>query len=86
MNVGEKYTLAWKMPHRIECEIVAFEPDYVVFEAQHRCAPTKCKLQAMRTTLPIHGEMRFRYDDFAKLFVQLNADAIALPPAMKGVA
>jgi len=22
MNVGEKYTLDWKMPHRIECEII----------------------------------------------------------------
>lgn len=78
MNIGDKFTLAWKMPHRIECTITAFEADYIVVQADHRC-PMRCELQGMRTTLPIHGEMRFRYSDFAKLFVQLNVDAIALP-------
>lgn len=79
MNLGERYSLAWKAPHRIEATITAFEPDYVVVNADHRCPPTRCKLQGLRDALPIHGELRFRYADFAQLFLPLNADAIALP-------
>lgn len=78
MNVGQRFSLAWKHPHRIEATITGFEPDYVVVEAEHRC-PATCKVQQMRTTLPIYGEMRFRYADFAELFLPLNVDAIALP-------
>jgi len=78
MNVGEKYTLVWKAPHRIEATITDLERDYVVVEANHRC-PVTCTLLQMRATLPIEGAMRFRYQDFAQLFLPLNADAIALP-------
>jgi hypothetical protein len=78
MNVGERYSLAWKHPHRIECEIIGLETDHVLVEAVHRCPPT-CKLMQMRQTLPIEGRMSYRYDDFAKLFVRINTDAIALP-------
>jgi hypothetical protein len=78
MNVGQRFTLAWKHPHRVECEIVALESDAVVVESVHRCPPT-CYLQQKRTTLPLEGEKRFTYRDFAALFVPLNADAIALP-------
>lgn len=78
VNIGEKFTLAWKHPHRIECEIVALENGYVCVEAVHRC-PVTCKIIQMRETLPIEGVMRFTYGDFAELFVPLNADAIALP-------
>ena len=78
MNTGERYTLAWKLPHRIECEIVELERDYVVVQALHRC-PFTCYLIQMRKTLPIEGRLRYTYYDFAKLFVRLNPDAIALP-------
>jgi hypothetical protein len=80
VNIGEKYTLIWKAPHRIECEIVALEKDYVCAVAVHRCPPT-CVILQMRQTIPIEGEMRFRYQDFASLFLPLNADAIAIGPA-----
>lgn len=78
MQIGEQFTLAWKMPHRIEAVIVELERDYVVVEAVHRC-PVTCKILQMRATLPIEGTMRFRYADFAELFLPLNVDAIALP-------
>lgn len=76
--MGETFTLAWKHPHRIECVITALEPDVVVVDAVHRC-PMTCKILQMRQTLPLEGTMRFAYRDFAKLFLPLNADAIALP-------
>jgi hypothetical protein len=78
IHVGDKYTLAWKLPHRVECEIIELQCDYVIVEAVHRC-PITCYLVQMRQTLPIEGRMRYRYPDFAKLFLPLNADAIALP-------
>ena len=77
MNVGERFSLAWKHPHRIECEVVELGADRVVVEAVHRC-PFTCELMAMRATLPIEGRMAYRYDDFDKLFVRLS-DGIALP-------
>lgn len=78
MNVGEKYSLSWKMPHRLECEIVELAPDGVIVDAVHRCG-FDCYLVQMRATLPIEGRMRYSYGDFAKLFLPLNPDAIALP-------
>lgn len=78
MNIGEKYTLAWKMPHRVECEIIALENGYVCVDAVHRC-PATCYLLQMRKTLPIEGVMRYTYGDFAQLFLPLNNAAIALP-------
>ena len=78
MQIGERYTLKWKLPHLLECEIVALESGYVCVDAVHRCPPT-CLILQMRATLPIEGAMRFRYQDFASLFLPLNADAIPLP-------
>ena len=78
MNVGERYALAWKAPHRIECEIVELGADTVTVEAVHRC-PVTCYLLQMRATLPIEGRLRFRYADFASLFLKLNTDAVPLP-------
>lgn len=78
IQVGSRWTLAWKMPHRIEATITDLERDYVVVDAVHRCPPT-CRLLQMRATLPIEGLMRYTYGDFAALFLPLNADAIALP-------
>jgi hypothetical protein len=78
VNIGGRYTLRWSAPHRIECTIVGLENDYVVVDATHRC-PATCKILQMRATLPIEGEMRFRYADFAELFLPLNDDPIALP-------
>lgn len=80
MNVGERYTLFWKAPHRIECEIISLEHDGVKVEAVHRC-PITCYLVQMRQTLPLEGPLTFSYADFTKLFLPLNRDAIALPPA-----
>ena len=77
MNVGERYSLFWKAPHRIECEVIALEQDRVLVESVHRCPPT-CGLLQMRATLPIEGRMAYRYDDFAKLFVRMS-DGIPLP-------
>lgn len=81
MNIGQRFSLAWKAPHRIEATITSFEPDYVVVHADHRC-PITCKIQQMRGTLAIHGELRFRYADFTQLFLPLNDDAIALAGAI----
>ena len=78
MNVGERYSLAWKFPHRIEVIITDLGADRILVEAVHRCPPT-CKLLQMRTTLPIEGEMKYRYGDFHALFLPLNDAAIALP-------
>lgn len=77
MNIGERFTLAWKHPHRIECEITALEQDRVVVNAVHRC-PVTCELLQMRATLPIEGRMAFRYQDFDKLFQRMS-DGIPLP-------
>lgn len=78
VNVGQRYTLVWKAPHRIEATITDLERDYVVVEATHRC-PATCAILQMRATIPIEGEMRFRYPDFSELFLPLNDDGIALP-------
>ena len=78
VNVGERFSLAWKHPHRIECEVVELGPDRVIVEATHRCG-FDCYLQQMRATLPIEGRMAFSYQDFDKLFVRINTSAIALP-------
>jgi hypothetical protein len=78
VNIGERYTLAWKNPHRVECEVLELTPDSVIVEAVHRCSVT-CYLVQMRQTLPIEGRLSFRYQDFAKLFVRVNPGAIALP-------
>jgi hypothetical protein len=76
-QVGEKYTLAWKMPHRLECEIIELARDGVIVEAMHRC-PISCYLMQMRRTLPIEGRMTYRYKDFAQLFVRIPEGSIPL--------
>lgn len=76
ISVGSRWTLAWKLPHRIECEVLELGPDGVIVEAKHRCG-FDCYLQQMRTTLPIEGRLRYHYDDFAKLFQRMS-DGIAL--------
>lgn len=78
VNVGERFSLAWKHPHRIEATIVELGPDRVLVESVHRCPPT-CYVLQMRATLPIEGRMAFRYEDFDKLFQPMNTQAIALP-------
>ena len=78
MQVGEKFTLAWKLPHRVECELVELTRDYIFVEAVHRC-PITCYLLQMRQTLPIEGRLPYRYHDFPKLFVRIPDRSIALP-------
>lgn len=78
IQIGSRWTLKWRHPHRLEAVVTALEPNYVVCEVDHRC-PFSCYLQGMRNTLPMEGTMRYSYGDFAELFVPLNADAIALP-------
>ena len=77
ISIGSRWSLAWKHPHRLEATVTALEPDYIVCEVDHRCG-FACYLKASKTT-PIEGEMRYTYADFAKLFVRMNPDAIALP-------
>lgn len=77
ITVGSRWALAWKHPHRIEATIVAFEQDVLIAEVDHRC-PITCYLQQMRTTLPLHGMVRYTYREFAKMFVPMVEDAIAL--------
>ena len=77
IRLGSRWSLAWKLPHRIECEVTALEQDRVVVQATHRCPPT-CAILQMRATLPIKGEMRYSYADFGLLFVEMAEDAIAL--------
>lgn len=78
MSVGERYSLAWKFPHRVECEVVELGPDRVTVESVHRCPPT-CYVLQMRATLPIEGLMSFRYQDFSTLFVRIPDGSIPLP-------
>jgi hypothetical protein len=78
ISVGSRYSLAWKHPHRLEATVTALEPDHVLAQVDHRCG-FACYLQQARGTLPIEGEMRYRYADFALLFVPMAEDAIALP-------
>lgn len=78
MQIGERYALAWKHPHRLEATIVALEPDYVVCEVDHRCG-FHCYLKAMKTTLPLDGMQKYRYADFVQLFVRIPDGSIALP-------
>ena len=78
MNIGERFTLAWKHPHRIEAEIIALEQDRVLVDAEHRCPPT-CMILQMRQTIPIEGLMSFRYQDFSALFVRIPDGSIPLP-------
>ena len=79
MNIGERYALVWKHPHRLEATIIDLEPDGVVCEVDHRCG-FACYLKQMPSTLPIQGTMRYRYGDFAKLFVLIPDGSIPLPP------
>jgi hypothetical protein len=76
--VGTRWSLAWRHPHRLEAVVTALEPDHVLCEVDHRCG-FACYLKGMRGALPIEGPMRYKYDDFAKLFVPMAEDAIALP-------
>lgn len=77
IRLGSRWSLAWKHPHRIEATIVALEESAVLCAVVHRCGP-ECELLQMRATLPIEGEVRYRYADFARIFVPM-AEAIALP-------
>ena len=78
MNVGQKFSLRWKHPHRIEATITELRQNDLVAEVDHRCPPS-CFLQASRSTLPIHGTLVYRYEDFANLFQPMAEDALALP-------
>jgi hypothetical protein len=82
MNIGERYSLHWKHPHRIEAVITALDPAHVVAEATHRCDPP-CDLLAMKQQLPLEGVIRYKYADFAQIFQPMAQDALALPPATK---
>lgn len=79
IQTGQKYALRWQFPHRIDATVVALEQAEVVCEVTHRCDPMRCYLAQMRRSLPIDGELRYRYPDFAKLFEPMAEDAIALP-------
>lgn len=71
--VGSRWSLAWRYRHRVEVTVLALEADHVVTDAVHRCG-FSCDVGKM-----LGGEMRYTYPDFAKLFVPLNPDAVALP-------
>jgi hypothetical protein len=76
--VGSRWSLFWKAPHRLEATVTSLEADHVVAQVDHRCG-FACALKAMSNTIPIEGELRYTYADFAKLFVPMADDAIALP-------
>ena len=80
MNVGQCFSLKWKHPHRLEARIMELRENDLVCDVDHRCPPT-CELQQMRTNLPLHGILVYRYDDFAQMFQPMAEDALALPPA-----
>lgn len=79
--VGQTWSMRWSMPHRLEVTIIELQQDVIVCETVHRCKPMDCMLQTMRKTLPIHGRMKYEYRDFARWFLPINRDAIALPAA-----
>jgi hypothetical protein len=78
MNIGERYSLKYKHPHRLEAVVVELTEDAIICEVDHRC-PATCYLQAERNTLPLHGRRSFLYHEFAELFVAMAREAIALP-------
>lgn len=78
MNVGDRYSLAWKHPHRIEATIVALGERFVECDVEHRCG-IECEIKQRKATLPIEGRMTYLYHEFADMFVPMAQDAIALP-------
>ena len=78
MNIGDRFSLRLALPHRVEATIVSADEHTVVAECVHRCDPP-CYLLSMRETLPIEGRIRYRYDDFARLFMPMAENALALP-------
>ena len=78
MNVGQRFALKWKHAHRLEAEILALEPQYVVCEVEHRCPPT-CEMLQRRQTLPIEGRVSYLYREFSEMYEPMAEGAIALP-------
>lgn len=81
IQVGQTFSLGFQLAHRIEATVIELRDQDVVAECVHRCVPTSCYLQAERTTLPLHGTIKYPYDFFAKYFVPMADDAIALAGA-----
>jgi hypothetical protein len=78
MQVGDRYSLAWKYHHRIEATIVALHERHLIAKTEHRCS--NCDMTEFRETLPLEGTLPYKYDDFGKLFVPMAPeDAMALP-------
>ena len=80
MNVGDRYSLAWKHPHRIEATIIRVDDATVVANVDHRCEDGVCYLSVLMAALPIHGLISYKRREFEALF-QPMCDAPALPPA-----
>ena len=81
MQIGEKYAMRWKYPHRLEVTVLELRDEYLIAETVHRCPVVSCYLQTMRNTLPIHGRQRYEYPAFAKLFQPIPEGSIPLPPS-----
>lgn len=70
--IGRKFSLKWRYRHRVEATVLALEADYILCDSLHRCG-FACDIGKM-----LGGETRYRYDDFATMFLPMAEDAIAL--------
>lgn len=81
VNVGERYSLAWRYGHRIEATIVDVQSNTIVADCDHRCAPDCYLLRDYPSSLMLSGRRTFLPREFAEQFVPMAEDALALPPA-----
>jgi len=82
IEVGQRYTLAWKYPHRIDCIVVEIRQHIVVAIVDHRCKPYCELLKEYAATLTLSGRRRFFYDQFVAQFVPIPDGPIPLPPGV----
>jgi hypothetical protein len=63
MEIGDRFTTRFRVPHRIDAIIVAFDRDTVVVDAFHRCEPFCWLLRDFAHNLKIDGpRMKYAID------------------------
>ena len=78
IGVNSHWAMRWKFPHLLDATILELHPKHVVVQIEHRCT-LGCEIQQLRSTLPLHGRVRYDYADFVQLFEPRNDEAIPLP-------
>lgn len=80
--VGQKYTLAWAYPHRIDCTIVELHENIIVADCNHRCRPYCELLSQFAANLTLSGRRSFFPEQFVTQFIYVPEGAIPLPPSL----